>query len=88
MRFDVLTLFPRIFDGFLSESLLEKAIEKKLAEVVLHDFREWTTDSAPSRKRPSGNMHTTRPRDSRSRMMRTVGESGLERSMGKAFIEP
>lgn len=44
MRFDVLTLFPRIFDGFLSESLLEKAIEKKLAEVVLHDFREWTTD--------------------------------------------
>jgi tRNA (guanine37-N1)-methyltransferase len=41
MQFDVLTLFPGIFSGFLSESLLEKAIKKQLVDVHIHDFREW-----------------------------------------------
>ena len=41
MRFDVLTLFPGIFAGYLSQSLLKKAIEKQLVEVQLHDFRQW-----------------------------------------------
>jgi tRNA (guanine37-N1)-methyltransferase len=41
MRFDVLTLFPQIFAGYLSQSLLAKAIERRLVDVQLHDIRDW-----------------------------------------------
>jgi len=44
MRFDVLTLFPGLFDSYLDQSLLKKAIDAGLVEVKLWDFREWTTD--------------------------------------------
>lgn len=44
MRFDVLTLFPGIFPGYLSQSLLNKAIERALVEVHVHDIRQWSTD--------------------------------------------
>lgn len=44
MRFDVLTLFPGIFDGYLGQSLLKKAIEKGLVDVQRHDMRAWTRD--------------------------------------------
>ncbi|HAC90791.1 MAG TPA: tRNA (guanosine(37)-N1)-methyltransferase TrmD [Planctomycetaceae bacterium] len=44
MRFDIITLFPQIFDSFLSESLLAKAIESGLVEVHTHDIRQWTLD--------------------------------------------
>src|SRR5687768_6271426 len=44
MRFDVLTLFPVIFDGYLGQSLLKKAIDRELVQVHLHDFRAWTKD--------------------------------------------
>ena len=44
MRFDVLTLFPEMFTGYLGQSLLHKAIERKLVEVHLHNFRDWTKD--------------------------------------------
>lgn len=41
MRFDVLTLFPEIFDGYLGQSLLKLAIERGLVEVHRHDIRNW-----------------------------------------------
>lgn len=41
MRFDVLTLFPQMFPGYLGQSLLHKAIEKGLVEVHVHDIRQW-----------------------------------------------
>jgi tRNA (guanine37-N1)-methyltransferase len=44
MRFDVLTLFPGMFPGYLGQSLLNKAIERGLVEIHLHDFRGWTKD--------------------------------------------
>jgi len=44
VRFDILTLFPGLFEGFLSESLLKKALEKKLLEIHRWNFREWATD--------------------------------------------
>ncbi|MCA9205141.1 MAG: tRNA (guanosine(37)-N1)-methyltransferase TrmD [Planctomycetales bacterium] len=44
MRFDVLTLFPALFDSYLQQSLLNKAIASGLVEVHRHDFRDWTTD--------------------------------------------
>ncbi len=44
MRFDVLTLFPEMFPGYLSQSLLHKAIQRGLVEVHLHNIRDWTKD--------------------------------------------
>lgn len=44
MRFDVLTLFPEIFDGYLGQSLLKLAIERGLVEVLLHNMRDWAKD--------------------------------------------
>ncbi|MBP6506337.1 MAG: tRNA (guanosine(37)-N1)-methyltransferase TrmD [Opitutaceae bacterium] len=44
MRIDVLTLFPRMLDGFLSESMLGRGQEAKLLEIKVHNLRDWTTD--------------------------------------------
>ena len=44
MRFDVLTLFPEAFTGYLGQSVLKLAIERGLVEVHLHNFRDWATD--------------------------------------------
>jgi tRNA (guanine37-N1)-methyltransferase len=48
LRFDILTIFPGYFSSPLSESLLAKAREKRIVEVVVHDIRDWATD--PHRK--------------------------------------
>ncbi len=44
MRIDVLTLFPAMLDGFLSESMMGRAQEAKLLEIKLHNTRDWATD--------------------------------------------
>ncbi|MBQ3636563.1 MAG: tRNA (guanosine(37)-N1)-methyltransferase TrmD [Bacteroidales bacterium] len=44
MRIDVLTLFPQMFDGPLSESIIKRAREKGIVEIELHDIREYSTD--------------------------------------------
>ncbi|MCE2792045.1 MAG: tRNA (guanosine(37)-N1)-methyltransferase TrmD [Planctomycetota bacterium] len=41
MQFEVLTLFPEIFSGYLTQSLLHKAIQKGLVSVRLHNLRDW-----------------------------------------------
>src|SRR5260370_36084891 len=41
MRFDVLTLFPEIFQGYLTQSLLKLAIDKGLVEIHLWNIRDW-----------------------------------------------
>jgi tRNA (guanine37-N1)-methyltransferase len=41
MRFDVLTLFPEMFPGYLGQSLLNLAIERGLVDVRLHNIRDW-----------------------------------------------
>jgi tRNA (guanine37-N1)-methyltransferase len=42
MRFDVLTLFPEIFQGYLGQSLLNRAIQAGLVDVRLHNIRDWS----------------------------------------------
>jgi tRNA (guanine37-N1)-methyltransferase len=42
MRFDVLTLFPEIFQGYLGQSLLKRAIQAGLVDVGLHNIRDWS----------------------------------------------
>jgi len=44
MRFDVVTLFPEIFSGYLDQGLLKKAIDRSLVNIQLHDLRAWSTD--------------------------------------------
>src|SRR4051812_31939126 len=44
LHIDLLTLFPRMLDGFLTESILGKGIENGLLSVKVHDLRAWTTD--------------------------------------------
>ncbi|MDD5428921.1 MAG: tRNA (guanosine(37)-N1)-methyltransferase TrmD [Candidatus Omnitrophica bacterium] len=45
MRIDVLTLFPKMFENVLGESMLKRAQAKGLAEIRLHDLRDWTSDA-------------------------------------------
>lgn len=53
IRFDVLSIFPEMFQSPLNFSLLKKAQEKGLIEIGLHDIRNWAydkhkmTDDAP-----------------------------------------
>ncbi len=44
MRFDVVTIFPGLFDSFLRESILGKAVERGLVDIRVHDLRDYTTD--------------------------------------------
>ncbi len=44
VRFDIISLFPPIFAGYLTQSLLAKAIDRGLVEIHIHDLRDWSTD--------------------------------------------
>src|SRR5947209_1807103 len=44
MRFDVLTLFPDIFQGYLTQSLLKLAIQNGLVQIHLWNIRDWAAD--------------------------------------------
>lgn len=44
MKIDILTLFPDMFTGFLNESIIKRAIDKKLIEINLINFRDYTSD--------------------------------------------
>jgi tRNA (guanine37-N1)-methyltransferase len=41
VRFDVLTLFPEIFQGYLTQSILKLALERGLVQIHLWDIRQW-----------------------------------------------
>jgi len=41
MRFDILTIFPDIFDSYFSESIIKRAREKKLVEIRVHNIRKF-----------------------------------------------
>lgn len=44
MKISILTLFPEFFDGFLTNSIIKRAIAKDLVEVELVNIRDFTTD--------------------------------------------
>lgn len=41
MRFDIITIFPNIFDSYLSESLIKKAISKKIIQIKIWNLRDF-----------------------------------------------
>lgn len=44
MRIDIITIFPEMIEGFFNHSILKRAQNKGLAQIVLHNLRDWTTD--------------------------------------------
>ncbi len=44
MRITILTLFPEMFDGFLTNSIIKRAISKELVEIKIVNIRDFTTD--------------------------------------------
>lgn len=44
MKFDILTIFPKIFDSYIHESILKRAQKKKIISIKVHDFRRFATD--------------------------------------------
>ena len=44
MAFHIITIFPKIFDSYFSESIIKRAREKKLIDIKIHNLRDYTTD--------------------------------------------
>jgi len=44
MRFDIITIFPTMFDSYLNESIIKRARERKLADIHIHDLRKFAAD--------------------------------------------
>ena len=52
MKIDILTLFPDMYIGPFSESIIKRAKEKGIVEINIHNFRDYTKD-------PHGNVDDT-----------------------------
>ncbi len=44
MTIDIITLFPKLFESVFAESLIAKAQKQKIAEINIHNLRDWATD--------------------------------------------
>lgn len=44
MKFDILTLFPAMFDGPFSESIIKRAVDKGLLQIGIHNVRDYAVD--------------------------------------------
>lgn len=44
LQFDIVTIFPKIFSSYFSESIVSRAQKKKLIKINVHDLRKWTKD--------------------------------------------
>ena len=44
MRIDIITVLPEMLEGFFNESILARAQKKGLAEIHLHNLRDYTLD--------------------------------------------
>ena len=53
MHFDVLTLFPEVFNPYIHTSMMQRAVENNIISIALHNLRDWaqdrhhTTDDTP-----------------------------------------
>ncbi len=44
IRCDIISIFPKMFEGYFDNSILARAQKKKLLDIRLHDLRRWTKD--------------------------------------------
>lgn len=43
-NFEIITIFPKIFDSYFGESIIKRAQKEKKIGIKVHDLRDWTTD--------------------------------------------
>lgn len=48
MRIDIITLFPKMFDGAFNHSIIKRSMEKNLVEIHLHDLRNYSLNKYKS----------------------------------------
>lgn len=44
MKIDIVSVVPKLLDGFFSESILKRGKDKGLVDITVHDLRKWTND--------------------------------------------
>ena len=44
MKIDILTLFPNMFDNIINESIIKRALDKKIVEINIHNIRDYSKD--------------------------------------------
>jgi len=44
MTFHIITIFPRIFESYFNESIIDRTQKKKLGAIKIYDLRNWTKD--------------------------------------------
>lgn len=48
MKFDVVSIFPEIFNAYLNESILKRAVQKGLININIHNLRDYAKDKHKS----------------------------------------
>jgi len=43
IKFDIITIFPQIFNSYFGESIIKRAVNKKLIKIKVHDLRQWSS---------------------------------------------
>jgi len=61
MRFDIITIFPKIFDSYLNESLIKRAQEKKLISVKAYNLRDFAEERRVKGRKDPRRMVDDRP---------------------------
>ena len=44
MKFNAITIYPKMFDSYLGEGILKRALDNRIIHFKAHDLRDWTTD--------------------------------------------
>ncbi|MDD4996382.1 MAG: tRNA (guanosine(37)-N1)-methyltransferase TrmD [Patescibacteria group bacterium] len=44
INFEIISIFPKIFDSYFNTSIINRAQKKKLIKIKIHDLRKWTED--------------------------------------------
>lgn len=44
LQFDILTIFPDIFDSYFKESIIKRTLKKELVKINIHNFRDFARD--------------------------------------------
>lgn len=45
IKFDIITIFPEIFDSYFDESIVRRAQKKKLIKISIHNLRDFASDA-------------------------------------------
>ena len=44
MRIDIITIFPEMFEGPFTESIIKRAVQKNIVDIQLHNLRDYSND--------------------------------------------